>query len=76
MQLSGHMQDGTAIIAIDEVYTLLGVRRDGVASVVDLHPGDMPGAQVRARSLLREHESCVAVEIWRDGGLVEKVARG
>jgi hypothetical protein len=70
------MQDGAAIIAIDEVYTLLGVRRDGVASVVDLHPGDVAGARMRAEGLLREHDSCVAVEIWRDGGLIEKVARG
>lgn len=70
------MSDGAATIAIDDVYTLLGVRRDGVASVVDLHPGDVAGARARAQGLLREHESCVAVEIWRDGGLLEKIARG
>jgi len=70
------MQDGAATIAIDDVYTLLGVRRDGVASVVDLQPGDVADARARAERLLREHDSCVAVEIWRDGGLIEKVARG
>jgi hypothetical protein len=69
------MDDGVATIAIDDVYTLLGVRRDGVASVVDLHPGDIADARARAQRLLHEHDSCVAVEIWRDGGLLEKVAR-
>jgi hypothetical protein len=69
------MQDGASTIAIEEVYTLLGVRRDGVASVVDLATGDGAGARRRAAALLREHASCEAVEIWLDGGLVEKIAR-
>jgi hypothetical protein len=69
------MKDGAATIAIDDVYTLLGVRRDGVASVVDLQPGEVADARARAERLLREHDSCVAVEIWRDGGLIEKIAR-
>jgi hypothetical protein len=29
----------------------------------------------RAETLLREHASCEAVEVWRDGGLVEKILR-
>ena len=69
------MQDGATIIATEEVYTLLGVRRDGVASVVDLVADGMPNARSRAEALLREHGSCEAVEIWRDGGLLEKVLR-
>ena len=69
------MQDGADIIAIEEVYTLLGVRRDGIASVVDLVAGSAASAQRRAETLLREHASCEAVEIWRDGGLVETVGR-
>jgi hypothetical protein len=75
MQPSTDMQDGAAIIAIDDVFTLLGVRRDGVASVVDLQPGEVADARRRAQRLLHEHDSCVAVEIWRDGSLIEKVAR-
>jgi hypothetical protein len=69
------MQDGAPTIAIDEVYTLLGVRRDGVASIVDLVADNAPKAHLRAEALLREHASCEAVEVWRDGALVEKVVR-
>ena len=58
-----------------EVFTLLGVRRDGVASVVDLVADDVVSARRRAQALLTEHASCEAVEVWRDGGLVERVAR-
>jgi hypothetical protein len=68
------MQDGAGIIAIDEVYTLLGVRGDGIASVVDLVATD-GNPRGRAEALLREHASCEAVEIWRDGGLIEKIGR-
>ena len=70
------MQDGASTIAIDEVYTLLGVRRDGIASVVDLVADGAGHARRRAEALLREHASCDAVEIWRDGSLIEKVVRG
>jgi hypothetical protein len=69
------MQDGADIIAIEEVYTLLGVRRDGVASMVDLVADDVAHAHHRAQAMLREHASCEAVEIWRDGALVETVGR-
>ena len=69
------MQGGAGTIAIEEVYTLLGVRPDGVASVVDLVADDAAQARRRAEALLREHGSCEAVEIWRDGGLVETVSR-
>jgi hypothetical protein len=69
------MQDGAPTIAIDVVYTLLGVRRDGVASVVDLVAEDAAKVRPRAEALLREHASCEAVEVWRDGALVEKILR-
>lgn len=55
--------------------TLLGVRRDGVASVIDLVAGGPAEARRQAAALLREHASCEAVEIWRDGVLVEKLLR-
>jgi hypothetical protein len=58
-----------------EVFTLLGVRRDGVASVVDLVADGAANARVRAEALLKEHASCEAVEVWRDGALIEKVLR-
>jgi hypothetical protein len=70
------MTDGTLTLnAGDDVYTLLGVRRDGVASVVDLVADDARTAHLRAEALLREHASCEAVEVWREGGLVEKIVR-
>ncbi|MDB5444479.1 MAG: hypothetical protein JWP86_1109 [Phenylobacterium sp.] len=69
-----HMTGGAEIIDTD-VFTLLGVRRDGVASVVDLVADDPAGARRRAEALLKEHASCEAVEVWRDGGLFEKIVR-
>jgi hypothetical protein len=65
-----------AIDNSEPVYTLLGVRPDGVASIVDLVPvGGLPAVRRRARALLREHESCNLVEVWRDGGFVEQLSR-
>jgi len=69
------MQDGAPTIAIDDVYTLLGVRRDGVASIVDLVAEDAGKIRQRAEALLREHASCEAVEVWRGGALIERVLR-
>ena len=58
------------------IYTLLGVRPDGVASVVDLVDAeDLAMARLRAQALLREHLSCHLVEVWRDGALVDQLAR-
>jgi hypothetical protein len=68
------MVDGAAVIDTD-VFTLLGVRRDGVASVVDLVADGPVNARLRAEALLKEHASCEAVEIWRAGDLVEKILR-
>jgi hypothetical protein len=60
----------------EQYYTLLGVRPDGVASVVDLIAADNVGlARTRAEALLREHLSCNRVEVWRDGALLEQLAR-
>ncbi len=69
-----HMTGGAEVIDTD-VFTLLGVRRDGVASVVDLVADGPAGARRRAQALLKEHASCEAVEVWRDGGLLEKIVR-
>lgn len=64
-------------LACDETfYTLLGVRPDGVASVVDLVAAeDLLMARRRAHALLREHQSCKLVEVWCDGALVEQLER-
>ncbi|WP_133254244.1 hypothetical protein [Phenylobacterium deserti] len=60
----------------EEYYTLLGVRADGVASVVDLVAAtELSFIRDRANALLREHRSCDVVEVWRDGSLLEKFAR-
>jgi hypothetical protein len=57
-------------------YTLLGVRPDGVASVVDLiAASDLPVVRRRAQFLLREHQSCHLVEVWRDGAMVDQLSR-
>lgn len=72
----GHREDGALTTEIaEEVLTLLGVRRDGVASIVDLVADGPAQARRRAEAMLREHASCEAVEIWRDGALLEKVQR-
>ena len=60
----------------DTHYTLLCVRPDGVASVVDLVAAeDMDLLRRRAEALLREHRSCRAVEVWRGGVLLEEIER-
>jgi len=68
------MTDGATTLETD-VFTLLGVRPDGIASVVDLVADGATHARRRAEALLAEHASCEAVEVWRGGGLVEKVVR-
>jgi len=63
--------------ATEDVFTLLGVRGDGIASVVDLVAGEgLPAVRSRAHWLLKEHASCRVVEVWRGGALVEELARG
>ncbi|RAK60012.1 hypothetical protein DJ021_09455 [Phenylobacterium hankyongense] len=60
----------------EDVFTLLCVRADGVASVVDLvASADLPAVRRRATALLREHASCDVVEVWRDGALIEQLDR-
>ena len=60
----------------EQYFTLLGVRPDGVASVVDLVEADNLGvARTRAQALLREHLSCNLIEVWRDGALLDQLAR-
>jgi hypothetical protein len=68
------MVDGADIIETG-VFTLLGVRQDGVASVVDLAADGPADARRRAEALLKEHASCEAVEVWQGGGLVDRVLR-
>lgn len=60
----------------EEYYTLLCVRADGVASIVDLVAApDLDLVRSRAQALLREHRSCDNVEVWQDGALLEQVGR-
>ena len=60
----------------EQYYTLLGVRPDGVASIVDLIASEQLGpVRARAKVLLREHQSCTTVEVWRDGALLETLSR-
>lgn len=60
----------------EDYYTLLGVRPDGVASVVDLLLAEaVEAAKSRAQALLAEHASCRTVEVWRGGALVWSLAR-
>lgn len=60
----------------EQYYTLLGVRPDGVASVVDLVAAESPGSvRTQAEAMLREHLSCDRVEVWRDGTLLEQLSR-
>jgi hypothetical protein len=57
-------------------YTLLGVRADGVAPVVDLILAEgLESIRASARALLAEHASCDSVEVWRGAALVERVSR-
>jgi hypothetical protein len=68
--------NGVAYESAERHYTLLGVRPDGVASVVDLvEAEDLVTAQRQATALLCEHRSCSHVEVWRDGVLIDQLAR-
>jgi hypothetical protein len=70
------MHDGAMSHDAEEYYTLLGVRADGVASVVDLVAASgLPRVRDRASALLREHRSCDTIEVWRDGSLLETLTR-
>ena len=67
----------TPLDSVEDVFTLLCVRGDGVASIVDLVADrDLSAVRSRAEWLLREHASCHVVEVWRGGALVEELARG
>lgn len=58
----------------ETVYTLLGVRADGVVPVVDLLcASNDVAARRKARGWLAQHTTCQAAEIWRDGVLVGAV---
>lgn len=68
--------NGPAYDIADQHFTLLGVRPDGIASVVDLVEAEDLGVALRqATALLREHLSCSLVEVWRDGVLVDQLGR-
>lgn len=70
------MNSTLAVDNSETFFTLLGVRPDGVASIVDLVAAeDLLMARRRAQALLREHLSCNTVEVWRDGALVEQLTR-
>ena len=62
--------------AVEDYYTLLAVRPDGVASIVDVMAGDaLEAVEARAQVLLSEHASCSSVEVWRDEILLETIGR-
>lgn len=70
------MEEVLTVLAGEEYCTLLGVRADGVAPVVDLAPWtDLANLHRRAERLLAEHASCEAVELWRDGEMLDRVVR-
>jgi hypothetical protein len=67
---------GEGVLELEPTYTLLCVRADGIASVVDLVSADEMGpVRRRAEALLKEHASCDHVEVWRDGALLEQLDR-
>ncbi len=67
----GSVDNPLALRNPETFYTLLGVRPDGVASIVDLVAAeDLLMARRHARAMLREHLSCNLVEVWRDGALL------
>lgn len=71
------MEEVLTVVASEEYCTLLCVRADGVAPVVDLQPWtDLANLRRRAQRLLAEHASSEAVEVWRDGAMLERVVRG
>jgi hypothetical protein len=67
---------GGASNADDDYFTLLGVRPDGTASIVDLMlVGEQATLRRRVEAMLAEHASCQSVEVWRGALLVETFER-
>jgi hypothetical protein len=61
---------------LENVYTLVGLRADGVAPVVDIRPvGEADGGASAGAAFLAEHASCNRVEVWLDGRLLTTLAR-
>ncbi|HEV2531965.1 hypothetical protein [Phenylobacterium sp.] len=61
---------------MDNVYTLVGLRADGVAPVVDIRPASEADGGLRAgAAFLAEHASCSKVEIWLDGQILTTLSR-
>ena len=61
----------------EDYYPLLGVRPDGVASVVDIVLAESEAVALeRGRRFLADHASCSEVEVWRGGLLLTRLERG
>ncbi|MFN3585448.1 hypothetical protein [Phenylobacterium sp.] len=70
------MKDALTLPAEEDYCTLLGVRADGVAPIVDLAPWtELSQLRRLAERLLADHASCEAVEVWRAGTLLDRIER-
>jgi hypothetical protein len=70
------MEEASTVDTAEEYCTLLCVRADGVVPFVDLEVWtELADLRERAKRLLREHQSCDAVEVWRGGTLLDRIVR-
>jgi hypothetical protein len=61
---------------LDNVYTLVGLRADGIAPMVDIRPvGEADGGLRAGAAFLAEHASCDRVEVWLNGELLTTLSR-
>lgn len=56
-------------------YTFVCLAENQVATAVDVAALDVGAVRAHALSLLREHASAAAVEVWQDEGVVALIAR-
>jgi hypothetical protein len=62
--------------SLDKVYTLVGLRADGVAPMVDIRPvGEADGGVSAGAAFLAEHASCERVEVWLGAELLNTLSR-
>lgn len=61
-------------MAIEQVFTFIGIRPDGAAPIMEISPClDQTQAVFKARLWIQRHPSCNAVEIWDGDLLLERI---
>lgn len=58
------------------VFTFVCLKQNEVSTAVDVQVLPTEAYRAHARSLLAEHASAEAVEVWRDNEAIDRIERG